>query len=286
MDRRIQSTAEISLEELYKMQSERSDYRIVIAGQGYKLDTFIKMKIAINEMLKKVPKVDANDPDAQKKVFSYIYTKMAHLVSYDELAAKYCDAVGYERDKMSDVVNRASGLEGALLHRSAVCSGQAETLKNLLEECGIESKIMSGKSKTSGYGHAWNQVKLDGVWYHCDITNDAGWIKEGLCAPHFLKSNEDCTRMQQFNLREGFQAEETGESVSEKKQYELISEARKTVEAEFDEEYARIEEENRKYQEKQKRDKRPKFVNAIIDLYERAKERAEEAKNNGGKQYE
>lgn len=56
-----------------------------------------------------------------------------------------------------------------LMNGEGVCEGYALTALLLLEELNIESKYISGEV-TSGELHAWNLVKLDGEWYHLDVT--------------------------------------------------------------------------------------------------------------------
>ncbi|HOR85042.1 MAG TPA: leucine-rich repeat protein [Bacillota bacterium] len=51
-----------------------------------------------------------------------------------------------------------------------VCDGYSEAFKILLNAAGIECKVIYGDTP---YGlHAWNQVKIDGIWYNVDITWD------------------------------------------------------------------------------------------------------------------
>jgi len=59
---------------------------------------------------------------------------------------------------------------GALCLGVAVCEGYAEAASILLNRSGVETKIITGTSK--GVGHAWNLVKLDGEFYHLDVTWD------------------------------------------------------------------------------------------------------------------
>jgi len=51
-----------------------------------------------------------------------------------------------------------------------VCQGYALLAYKMLNQVGIQTKIISGKA--DGYAHAWNEVNLDGVWYHLDCTWD------------------------------------------------------------------------------------------------------------------
>ncbi len=41
----------------------------------------------------------------------------------------------------------------------------------LMNAAGIECKVIYGSTTRGGY-HAWNQVKVDGVWYNIDVTWD------------------------------------------------------------------------------------------------------------------
>ncbi|MBQ4232135.1 MAG: hypothetical protein II699_02555 [Lachnospiraceae bacterium] len=59
---------------------------------------------------------------------------------------------------------------GVLIDGAAVCNGYAETMYLLLNACGIESQVVVGKA--DGENHAWNIVKIDGVWYQLDTTWD------------------------------------------------------------------------------------------------------------------
>lgn len=72
----------------------------------------------------------------------------------------------------------------ALKNGSAVCDGYAKTAKLMLNDFGVECDFIIGTC-TDGGGHAWNLVKLDGEWYHMDVTwNDGGaqWDKNARTA--------------------------------------------------------------------------------------------------------
>ncbi len=59
---------------------------------------------------------------------------------------------------------------GALVNRSCVCEGYASAFYRLCLECGIDCRFVTGD--ILGGGHAWNMVKLGGVYYEIDATND------------------------------------------------------------------------------------------------------------------
>lgn len=56
-----------------------------------------------------------------------------------------------------------------LSKRVAVCSGYAQTFKMMAELAGLEAEYITG---TANGEHAWNQVKINGVWYNVDVTWD------------------------------------------------------------------------------------------------------------------
>ena len=55
---------------------------------------------------------------------------------------------------------------GALVNRVAVCSGYARAFNVLCDACDVPSMYIS----SSEMNHAWNQVCLEGKWYHVDVT--------------------------------------------------------------------------------------------------------------------
>jgi hypothetical protein len=71
---------------------------------------------------------------------------------------------------------------GLLLNGQAVCDGYAEAMHLLLTMSGIESDVVYGNEaeseelQQSGWdfnvGHEWNIVKIDGEYYHLDVTWD------------------------------------------------------------------------------------------------------------------
>ncbi|MBP3300574.1 MAG: hypothetical protein J6M34_03625 [Clostridia bacterium] len=68
---------------------------------------------------------------------------------------------------------------GALVNGKAVCDGYSRAFQLLCRRMGLDVLIVRGKSNnpTTGVpeGHAWNLIKIDGNYYHIDVTwGDAG----------------------------------------------------------------------------------------------------------------
>lgn len=89
------------------------------------------------------------------------------LALHDALLKK---VVYYEYEDINTIPLIKHTAYGALVQNEAVCDGYAKAFSLLLEQVGIESTIISGK--TGNIAHAWNVVKLDNEWYHVDVTSD------------------------------------------------------------------------------------------------------------------
>lgn len=74
------------------------------------------------------------------------------------------------------------GLYGALVKKRCVCEGYAKAFKYLTNLVGIECEMMQGIATNSvgqTESHAWNCVKLNGMWYEVDCTWDDPIITGG-----------------------------------------------------------------------------------------------------------
>lgn len=60
---------------------------------------------------------------------------------------------------------------GVFKYHQAICVGNATTFKLLMDMLDIDCKIIHSTEEGE---HAWNLVKLDDEWYHCDVTFDGG----------------------------------------------------------------------------------------------------------------
>lgn len=60
---------------------------------------------------------------------------------------------------------------GVFKYHQAICVGHATTFKLLMDMLDIECQIIHSTEEGE---HAWDLVKLDDEWYHCDVTFDGG----------------------------------------------------------------------------------------------------------------
>ena len=105
------------------------------------------VNLQVTAILKDIIKVSMNDDQKEKVIHDYIVTHVA----YDT------------------TLSRFSAFE-ALKNGTTVCSGYAQLAYKMLNESGIETKIVVGTG--NGEDHAWNLVKLNDIWYHLDCTWD------------------------------------------------------------------------------------------------------------------
>ena len=82
----------------------------------------------------------------------------------------------YEYDNYLDgtISKESYTAYGVLVKGKGVCQGYASAMVKLLNMVGIECRMIIGKGQTNRgtEDHGWNLVKIDGKWYHLDVTWD------------------------------------------------------------------------------------------------------------------
>ena len=92
-----------------------------------------------------------------------------------------------ERNDNGDSQYESNTAYGLFFQHKAICSGYADGMAIILSKLGIENfKIASGT-------HVWNALKLDGNWYHLDLTWDDPVTDSGsvLDYKYFLVDNDE-----------------------------------------------------------------------------------------------
>lgn len=84
-----------------------------------------------------------------------------------------------ENEKKDTIPDSSFEEYGALVLGVAVCEGYSRAMKLMCDLSGIECIIATGSSITRGIGHAWNIVKIDGEYYHLDLTYDDPVTEDG-----------------------------------------------------------------------------------------------------------
>jgi len=79
---------------------------------------------------------------------------------------------------------------GVLVNKRAVCQGYALTYKLLMDKLGVECYMVISESMN----HAWNIVKIDGEYYHVDVTWDAGTLiyLDAMVDHYYMLLSDEC----------------------------------------------------------------------------------------------
>lgn len=110
----------------------------------------------------------------------------AYLKSQLEAAADECiaqipsDASDYQKIKYvyEYLINTTDynsnspdnqNIQSALLGHSSVCAGYSRAFQYILHRMGMFCTYVTGKTSDGG-DHGWNIVRIDGVYYHVDVT--------------------------------------------------------------------------------------------------------------------
>ena len=73
-----------------------------------------------------------------------------------------------------------SEADGPLVYGKALCEGYSKAFMYLCQAVGIPCICIEGYA---GEDHMWNMLKLDGEWYHMDVTWDDAGTYEYFCIP-------------------------------------------------------------------------------------------------------
>lgn len=89
--------------------------------------------------------------------------------------------------------------ESVLISGYGQCQGYTEAMSLLLALSGITSRVVSGTARGSDdadVAHAWNQVLINDVWYHVDVTWDDPIPDTGDYAAHvYLNRSDDFMKL-------------------------------------------------------------------------------------------
>lgn len=89
---------------------------------------------------------------------------------------------------------------GAMVRKTAQCQGYSRAFSYLCNLCGIETDIVLGVANEE---HMWNMAKIDGKWYHIDLTwddPDRTEFPDSVRYDYFCVSTD---RMQELRVIEG-----------------------------------------------------------------------------------
>lgn len=90
-----------------------------------------------------------------------IHDRLASRITYDYATA----------DGTKGATDESFKGIGAIVNGKGVCNAYAQVLRDTLDKAGIPNKFISDNRMD----HTWNLVKVDGLYYHIDLTWDDSW---------------------------------------------------------------------------------------------------------------
>ena len=106
-----------------------------------------------------------------------IHDKLLRMVTYDYPVADHT-VLSMKGQDLAHTAYGALVKDSSGKANLAVCDGYSLAFEYLLQQCGIESVFiggMAGPDEEEAGMHAWNMVKIDGIWYEVDSTWDDSW---------------------------------------------------------------------------------------------------------------
>lgn len=117
-------------------------------------EEFAQVEQAADRIMAELITAEMTDLQKEKAIFDY-------LVNHIQYDSQY-----YSYGKPTRT--KPYSLYGALIEGYAVCDGYARAMFYLGRKAGLDILYVSGF--TTGEGHAWNMVRIDGEYYHVDAT--------------------------------------------------------------------------------------------------------------------
>jgi len=149
-----------------------------------------KGKSAIREKLNEIPVHTGMSPfEVEVAVYDWLRDNVVYENSYD-----------------NDVLFQFKNIYGTIVNGRGDCMGYSKSFQYIMSQLGFETLMIGGLLQSgsditeSGGRHGWNAIKLDGEWYHLDLTNDSFYYHfDGRGVPYhyflnltdkFLKEND------------------------------------------------------------------------------------------------
>lgn len=130
-----------------RVTDNQNSYSIRVKGTDQELQKWREEQKVVNSTLDGIAKEIQGLPDREK---------------FDRIVNILCNNLSYDY-----TLNNTSAYDG-LTGKGTVCNGHMKLFAALARKAGLDSKLVVGYANNELHG--WNQVKLDGVWYHVDLT--------------------------------------------------------------------------------------------------------------------
>ncbi|MBQ7573383.1 MAG: InlB B-repeat-containing protein [Clostridia bacterium] len=124
-----------------------------------------------------------------------LHDYVATLATYDEASFSKKSTTGH-------------GLDSVFIDHKSVCQGYCSAYKYLLNKCGIECVNAYNLSQE----HEWSIVKINGQWYHVDVTYDSTKYLGTVLHHYFMLSD---SQLQQTDAADNLPVHTTWETTTD-----------------------------------------------------------------------
>lgn len=146
-------------------------YRPVFAIENSEAEKIYGMA---RDVLRRIISNDMNEFEKALAIYEYVIGS----VIYD-------DDTSTDLDAIPSAENACYYLEGVFKYGKAVCDGKSKAFVLLCGIEGIAAVREFGYGERGDAGHAWNYVRVDGVWYCVDTTGGDVFKPEGNIIANF-----------------------------------------------------------------------------------------------------
>lgn len=131
-----------------------------------KKDTILAMRKLVDDKVNTfINSIDTDISETEKVLLVHDWIAMNTVYGY---ISQYVDENGQEQPLTADAKNRGHSMYGVLIDGVGVCQSYTEAMCYILPKLGVECV----SCVCSDINHVWNCVKIDGKWYHVDVTWD------------------------------------------------------------------------------------------------------------------
>lgn len=135
-----------------------------IVGQSYFFEMTFENPMNVEETKEYFKLVDAKLKELYDVVNAGENEEQKALLLHDYMVTRY--EYDYDRLKNETIPRQSFRSCGMLLDEIGVCQSYAYLYEYVLDHCGMECYFVSSEEMA----HAWNIVKIDGKYYHVDLT--------------------------------------------------------------------------------------------------------------------
>lgn len=151
------------------------------------------------EQIRKTADKNGDGETQPMELIRTIHDYLAQRLYYDTPA--YQEYLNQKADSNANIDYRIFSSAGGFLDSvgtGVVCEGYAKSFKVLCDQFGIPCVLIGGRVLSTGEGHMWNGVQLNGKWYLVDVTWDD--VSSGIRQTYLMAGAKSEERVTSGNL--------------------------------------------------------------------------------------